>query len=119
MNLEGSDYWGRPYVPAAAARTVSRGEVRAFVIATAVPKSAAGSTIAGTATLLTAQGGQHKVSLELAVSGAALRNGGDDERWRGTRVQWLNSKLVRFFVHLTYRHPAANSVSTSPLLILK
>lgn len=94
MNLEGSDYWGRPYVPSAAARTVPAGEVRSFYIAGVIPNSTSGPhTIHGTATLVSADGAQYAATVSIAVSGSRIPTGGDDDIWRNTRVQWLNSQL--------------------------
>jgi hypothetical protein len=88
MNLEGSDYWGRPYQPSAEARTVPKGEVRSFYIATAVPNSTSGAhTISGVATLVSSDGAQYPATVSIAISGAPLPNGGDDDIWRETRVQ--------------------------------
>ncbi len=94
MNLEGSDYWGRPYVPSTAARTVPQGEVRSFYIAGTIPNSTSGPhTIDGTVTLMGTDGVQYPVTVSIAVSGSLIANGGADEIWRNTRVQWLNSQL--------------------------
>lgn len=94
MNLEGSDYWGRPYVPSVAARTVPHGEVRSFYIAGTIPNSTSGPhTIDGTVTLVGADGIEYFATISIAVSGSLVPNGGHDDIWRNTRVQWLNSQL--------------------------
>lgn len=94
MNLEGSDYWGRPYIPSEVARTVPQGEVRSFYIAGTIPNSTSGPhTIEGTVTLVGVDGVQYSATASIAVSGGLIDNGGDDEIWRNTRVQWLNSQI--------------------------
>lgn len=40
MNIEGADYWGRPYEPSDAALNVAEGEVRSFFWSTSVPGTA-------------------------------------------------------------------------------
>ena len=94
MNLEGSDYYGRPYAPSEAARAVAQGTVRSFYVAAVVPSDAAGFTYEGTVTLVSATGAHYTATVQITVAESpALENGGDDQIWRNTRLQWLNSKL--------------------------
>ena len=96
MNFNGSDYWGRAYVPPQPVVDVPLGQVASLWIAIRVPSSVApNSTYAGTATVHL-QGGvslpDSQVVLQVAP-GPALSDGGDSQPWRGTRLTWLDSQL--------------------------
>ena len=95
-NLDGSDYWGRPYVPSAASKRVMQGMVRSFYMMTSVPSdTAGGAAYIGTVTLVGANAAEYVATVNITVHGqaSALQNGGDDQLWRNTRLHWLNSKL--------------------------
>ena len=99
MNTEGTDWLGRPYVPAAAAPTVRIDQVLPLWVALRVPLDAAPGTYTGSATVTLATDLQSaatltlNASLSLLVDGPALEDRGDGEPWRGTRLQWLDSTL--------------------------
>ena len=99
MNLEGTDWLGRPYVPAVAAPTVRVGQVLPLWVALLVPANATAAAYRGTAvvTLQLAGGATQalRASLALEIAGPALADRGDGEAWRGTRLQWLDSTLAQ------------------------
>jgi len=95
LNLEGFDYWGRPYSPPDASKRVAKGTIRSFYMMTTVPTNAmAGTVYKGNVTLISATGTMYTVSVQILVTKRPfLENGGDNERYRNTRLAWLDSKL--------------------------
>ena len=111
LNLQGTDYWGREYSPTDNARKISQGTVRSFYMMMKIPMNATGGTVyQGDVTLVAAAAGvggkrqtsssppppppQYTASVRIAVNGKLpiLKNGGDDQIWRNTRLTWLNSR---------------------------
>jgi hypothetical protein len=96
MNLEGLDFWGRPYVRT---QLIPKGQMVSFWIAVVVPASAPAATYTTTATISLLMGSSSSsvmtfnVAVEIAVAGPPLDNGGDDDIWRGTRLHWFDSQL--------------------------
>lgn len=93
MNLNGTDYWGRPYTPPPDATHIARGEVRSFFIATKIPVTAPGGHCFNGTVVFVAGDAQYRAAVSIVTRGATLINGGDDDIWREGRLQWLNSKL--------------------------
>ena len=87
MNLEGSDFWGRPYEPSDAAMQIAEGEVRSFYFATVVPADAAGKSYSGQVSLHSSTGQSYSASVSISVTQrkTPLRDGGDGDIWRETR----------------------------------
>ena len=55
-------------------------------LAATVPAGRASAAFSGTASLVSASSGQrYTVTVRIAVGGPAVPNGGDDDKWRGTR----------------------------------
>ena len=89
MNMGGLDFWSRPFsVPVV---TVAAGEVRSLWVAAVVPATTASGSYRGTATVTFRVGPAVTVAVELAVAGAPLPNGGDDDPARGSRLHWFDS----------------------------
>ncbi|MBI2301000.1 MAG: hypothetical protein HYU66_18975 [Armatimonadetes bacterium] len=89
INLAGRDWLGRPVHPKF---EVGEGKVRALWVGVAVPESASG-VYTGSVTVRPEGLPATKMSLSLDVSGAVLKDHGDSELWRLSRLRWLNSSL--------------------------
>jgi len=89
INLSGTDWLGRPMTKVF---DVSAGAVRAMWVGLQVPKTAKG-VYSGELTFAAAGLAAHKIPVRIEVSGSMVKNNGDDDLWRLSRLRWLNSTL--------------------------
>lgn len=89
FNLGGVDWYGEPFRKTV---HVEKGEVQALWIGVAVPATASGS-YRGTVTLHAVDEQPVPVLFELTVEGPVIKNQGDDEGWRKTRLRWLDETI--------------------------
>lgn len=89
LNLEGSDWLGRPIRPTFA---VGEGQVRALWVGITVPEDAKG-LYEGTLTLKPQGLPVQTIPVSLTVAGEPIANAGTDDLWRMARLSWLDSTL--------------------------
>ncbi len=89
INTEGVDWLGKPFD-----KTFSllKGKVRPLWIGFQVPDQAKGN-YTGTVTVTPEGMEPVTVKVELNVSGSIIKDKGDDEPWRHSRLRWLDSPL--------------------------
>jgi len=89
INLGGIDWRGRPFNKTVA---VPKGEVQALWIGAQIPEDARGR-YEGSVTVRTEGAEATRVKIVLEVAGKALRDHGDGELWRHSRLRWLDSTI--------------------------
>lgn len=89
FNLEGTDWLGTPFTKPFA---VGQGEIRPLWLGVQIPRTATGN-YRGEVRVSPAGMPACTVEVEIEAAGGVLENGGVDELWRMSRLQWLNSRL--------------------------
>lgn len=89
LNTNGVDKMGQAFVKEVA---VAQGMLQALWIGIEVPEEAKG-IFRGTVKVRDDRGLAMPVELELAVSGEVLKDHGDKDSWRMSRLRWLDSTL--------------------------
>jgi len=90
FNLGGTDWLGRSFRKRV---DVPRGKVQALWLGVAVPEDAVAGTYQGTVTVGAKNAPTQEVKLVLDVSPEVLKDAGDGEIWRHSRLRWLDSTL--------------------------
>lgn len=90
FNLGGTDWLGRPFRKVV---NVPRGNVQALWCGVAVPVSAATGTYKGMLVVRAKNAPPEEVTLALAVPDNVLKDGGDSQIWRHSRLRWLDSAI--------------------------
>ena len=90
FNTGGTDWLGRPMANQV---TVPKGKVQALWTGVDVPADAAADTYEGTVTISPAGQQAAKVKLTLKVLPDVLKDRGDGELWRMSRLRWLDSTI--------------------------
>ncbi len=91
INLGGVDWAGRPMTRD---MSVARGKVQALWIGVQVPATAAAGEYRGTATVRAAGGPAVDMTIVLDVAGPAVKDCGDDDIERLSRLRWLDSTIA-------------------------
>ncbi|MCS7224696.1 MAG: DUF6067 family protein [Armatimonadetes bacterium] len=89
FNLGGNDWLGRPFKKTF---PLAKGRVRPLWIGVLVPESAKG-TFTGTIRVQPKGLEPSTIALVLTVTGDVLKDGGDSDNWRLSRLRWLDSRL--------------------------
>ncbi len=90
FNLGGVDWQGRPFATPLA---VDSGAVQPIWCGVQVPDRAPPGTYTGTATVSAGGERETRIPVSLRVLQDTIRNAGDDEPWRLSRLRWLDSRL--------------------------
>jgi len=89
FNLEGIDWLGRPFKKTL---DMPKGLVQPMWIGFQLPQTAKG-TYKGTFTLEADGAVSRKVQFSVDVSGPVIKDAGDSDLWRYSRLRWLNSTI--------------------------
>lgn len=89
INLGGKDWLGRPFKKSF---SLGRGKVRPLWIGVEIPKDAKGK-YEGTITIKPEGLEETNIRLRINVGGEPLKDYGDSELWRLSRLRWLDSTL--------------------------
>jgi hypothetical protein len=89
LSIDGIDFMGERFKKTL---TVETGCVQTLWIAISIPLDARG-VYSSTITVTAAGSGTQQLDLNLEVSGEPVKNGGDTDAWRLSRLRWLNSTL--------------------------
>jgi hypothetical protein len=91
FNLGGIDAQGEPFTSIV---NVPQGKVQALWCGVQVPANARAGTFSGSITVSDNQSEEKHIDFRLKVTGQTVRNGGDDDPYRMSRLRWLNSRLA-------------------------
>lgn len=90
FNLSGIDISGKPIT---FNLTVPKGQIQPLWCGIQIPANAATGVYKGRATVSCDGGPSTSISIEIEVDDKTLRDHGDSEPWRMSRLRWLNSKI--------------------------
>jgi hypothetical protein len=90
FNTEGTDWRGRPLVKRV---SVARGTVQPLWFGVQVPPDAPPGEYRTTVMLRPRNAPPSEIKVALKVNDQAIRNAGDNELWRHSRLRWLNSTI--------------------------
>jgi hypothetical protein len=91
FNLGGVDWQGAPFTRAL---NVEHGSVSPLWCGVQLPEEASAGLYRGELTVAAAGQSKTSVAIELTVSTEKIRNAGDDDPWRLSRLRWLDSQLA-------------------------
>lgn len=91
FNQGGIDWQGHPFTRVV---NVEQGDIQPFWCGVQVPRDIASPEIATTLTVTAAGQAPTRVPFHLAIAPEIIRNSGDDEPARLSRLRWLDSKLA-------------------------
>jgi hypothetical protein len=91
FNLGGINAHGEPFTSAV---NVPKGKVQALWCGVQVPANISPGRFTGQITISDSQTEPHQIPFALTVSDRTVRNGGDDDPYRMSRLRWLNSRLA-------------------------
>lgn len=91
FNLGGIDAHGASFTSTV---NVPKGKVQALWCGVQVPANSSPGTFNGHITVSDSQGERKQIPFALTVSDHPIRNGGDDDPYRMSRLRWLNSRLA-------------------------
>lgn len=89
INTNGVDTDGKVFSKSV---SVPQGEVQALWVGTEIPQQAKG-TYEGDVAICVDGKVKERVTVALTVEGTAIKNYGEDEGWRKSRLRWLNSTI--------------------------
>jgi hypothetical protein len=88
FNTEGVDIYGKPFKKEI---NVREGDVQALWIGVDIPEDISPGSYKGNILIGPAEGEKQEVTLDIKVQRAVLKDRGDAETWRHSRLRWLNS----------------------------
>jgi len=92
INNSGTDYKAKSFNKLV---DVAKGEVQAMWCLVNIPSTAVTGTYEGTVTVSAKNAETTKIGIRIKVEAAAAVNGGINEPWKETRLNWLNSTLAQ------------------------
>jgi hypothetical protein len=90
FNTEGTDCRGRPLVKRV---SVARGNVQPLWFGVQIPPNAPPGEYRTTVTLRPKNVAATEIEVAVTVNDQAIKNAGDNELWRHSRLRWLNSTI--------------------------
>lgn len=90
INTGGRDWLGRPFNKTV---TVPKGTVQALWFGVDVPANQPAGTVEGAVTITSRGKPSQRVAVSLTVENAELKDRGDSELWRMSRIRWLDSTI--------------------------
>jgi len=91
LNLSGVDLQGRDFTRAV---SVAEGTVQPIWCGVEIPEDAEPGEYAGELQVTASGQEATRIPFGLSIGGERIRNHGDDEPWRLSRLRWLNSRLA-------------------------
>jgi len=91
FNLGGVDAHGKPFTSTV---NVQKGKVQALWCGVQVPAKISPGRFTGQITVSESAGEPKEIPFALTVSDKTVRNNGDDDPYRMSRLRWLNSRLA-------------------------
>ena len=88
FNTEGMDTYGKPFEKEI---RVKKGQVQALWMGIDLPEDVSPGSYKGKILVGPAEGEKQEVTLDIKVQRGVLRDRGDAETWRHSRLRWLNS----------------------------
>ncbi|MCK5774669.1 MAG: hypothetical protein KAH25_00750, partial [Bacteroidales bacterium] len=90
FNTEGIDAYGEPFVKHL---DLEQGKVQPMWIGIDIPEDIAAGNYTGTVSVIAENTEPQIINISLKINNEVLADRGDGERWRHSRLRWLNSTL--------------------------
>jgi hypothetical protein len=91
FNLGGINWHGKPFKKSC---TVLKGKVQPLWFGIQVPRNLNSGNYKGNITVLPGNAEEQTIQLQLKIGEEVLKDAGDNEPWRHSRLRWLNSRIA-------------------------